>query len=314
MGLYIGVDTSNYTTSTALYDSNTNRIWHCRSFLPVKAGEKGIRQSDAVFHHTQALPERISELRALYGAPVSLAAAGVSDRPCDRDGSYMPCFTVGVSFIRGICTLENIPMYRTTHQHGHIAAALYSADRLDFLFHDFLAFHVSGGTTEAVLCQPAHDNVFSCRQLISSSDLKAGQAIDRVGVMLGLPFPAGKALDTLSLESKLHCTPKISLSNGNPSLSGIQNQCENMQKNGAAACDIARFCIESIAFALCRMTDSLRDAYPSLPILYSGGVMSNTLIRKSLSDFSNTIFASVELSSDNAVGPAVLAAIKDAIF
>lgn len=314
MGLYLGIDTSNYTTSAALFDSVTQQVWQSRSLLPVKAGEKGIRQSDAVFHHTQLLPERLLELRDLFSSDIHLAAAAASDRPCDQDGSYMPCFTVGISFVKGLCALSGLPMYTNSHQHGHIAAALFSAGRLDLLSGAFLAFHVSGGTTQAVFCSPDQTKVFSCVPLLSSSDLKAGQAVDRVGVMLGLPFPAGKALDALSLESECRFSPKLSVKNGSPSLSGIQNQCEKMWKDGALPCDIARFCIDSIAYALCAMTESLRDRYPDLPILYSGGVISNTIIRKRLSDYPDTVFASQELSGDNAVGSAVLAALKDAML
>ena len=313
MGLYLGIDTSNYTTSAAFFDSSSGKVYSSRRLLPVKPGEKGLRQSDAVFHHTAALPERIQELCEQYPGSIALSAVAASDRPEDREGSYMPCFTVGTSFVKSLSQLEGIPLYFHSHQHGHIAAALYSADRMDILTDSFIAFHVSGGTTEAVLCEPDPQRIFTCKPLLKTSDLKAGQAIDRVGVMLGLPFPAGKALDRLSLESKEVFTPKISSKDGCPSLSGIENQCEKRYRDGAKPCDVARFCLDSIAAALRIMVDAVRKERPNCPVVFSGGVMSNTILREHMSSYIGTVFSSTEFSSDNAVGTALLAAIKDAM-
>ena len=90
----VGFDTSNYTTSIACFDGmgGTN----CSKLLPVKEGSLGLRQSDAVFHHTQSLPELSGRLfsNAEVGA---ITAIGVSTRPRAVDGSYMPCFMVGYS-------------------------------------------------------------------------------------------------------------------------------------------------------------------------------------------------------------------------
>ena len=62
MPYYLGIDTSNYTTSCALYNSDTDTVVHRKKLLPVKKGELGLRQSDAVFHHTVQLPELMREL------------------------------------------------------------------------------------------------------------------------------------------------------------------------------------------------------------------------------------------------------------
>ncbi|MBR1811875.1 MAG: peptidase M22 [Clostridia bacterium] len=310
MSLYLGIDTSNYTTSAALYDADSGEVRSARRLLPVKSGEKGIRQSDAVFHHTAALPEMIAELTRGLSGGVRLTAAGASDKPSNIAGSYMPCFTVGASFVASLCALNGMRAYYHSHQHGHIAAALWSARQTALFDRQFVAFHVSGGTTEAVLCTPSPLEIFTCERLLYSSDLKAGQAIDRVGVMLGLSFPAGKALDALSLESDRVFKIKPSVRDGCPSLSGIQNQCETMFKRGEKPCDIALFCLKSVSAALGAMTAEVRRRYPSLPIVYSGGVTANTMIRKDLSG-DGAVFADPAWSSDNAVGAAVLAAEKD---
>ena len=185
---YIGFDTSNYTTSAALFDGDAQVMTSERRLLPVKAGQLGLRQSDAVFHHTAALPEIFGMLPEMQ----NVAAVGVSARPRDAEGSYMPCFLAGVSAASCAAKSLNVPLYAFSHQAGHIAAALWSAGRDDLFQQEFLAFHVSGGTTELVHVFPDDEKILRTELLLSSLDLKAGQAVDRIGVMLGFPFPAGK--------------------------------------------------------------------------------------------------------------------------
>ena len=183
MPLFLGIDTSNYTTSVALYDSDNHKDYSVRKLLPVKAGEKGIRQSDAVFHHTQQLPDLVEEVKKYIDKPIT--AVGVSAKPRPVEGSYMPCFTVGLGFARSLSTLLNVPLYEFTHQHGHIVSALYSANRLDLIGKEFISFHVSGGTTEALLV----DEDFNIDLVANTLDLNAGQAVDRDWLTSWLYFP-----------------------------------------------------------------------------------------------------------------------------
>ncbi|MBQ6067245.1 MAG: peptidase M22 [Clostridia bacterium] len=306
----LGVDTSNYTTSAALYDGKTGALYEKRRLLKVKPGELGLRQSDAVFQHTLALPELLQELFAESG--LSPDVIGVSVAPRDEEGSYMPCFMAGKGTAESIGAAMRLPVSYFSHQAGHIAAALYSAGKLDWLDREFLAFHVSGGTTEAVIVAPDKDKIIKAERVAGSLDLKAGQAIDRVGVMLGLPFPAGPALDALSRESDKEFHIKPYLRNGDCSLSGIQNQCERMKAAGEPDRDIARYCIEAVCAALRGMTLELRERFPGLPLLYSGGVTSNSLIRERFTSEFQAVFAAPGFSSDNAVGIAVLASCSAA--
>ncbi|MCQ2463360.1 MAG: peptidase M22 [Clostridia bacterium] len=306
---YIGIDTSNYTTSVAVFFENENKIVHKRRLLKVKPGEKGLRQSDAVFQHTQNLPELIEGL--FWENDIDIEAVGVSDRPCGREGSYMPCFTVGIGCARSICAANGKLLRCFTHQQGHIAAALWSADRLDLLKENFIAFHVSGGTTEAVLVTPDEENIFGCEIIASSLDLKAGQAVDRVGLMLGLDFPCGRQLDALAR----HSTAKIKkirpfMRGSNCSLSGIENKCAEMKKKGKSDEDIARYCIEYISSALEKTVEAVRKQYGQLPLVFSGGVMSNSIIRERFTEKFGAVFAEPEFSPDNAAGIAVLASLK----
>lgn len=303
-----GIDTSNYTTSVAFYDGDTGKYEHNRRLLNVKNGETGLRQSDAVFKHTIQLPEITKELFSGKNTAPDVIAVSVSPR--DAQGSYMPCFTVGVCAAETAGAFFGVPVIGFSHQAGHIAAALVSAGRLDMLEREFLAFHVSGGTTEAVLVVPDSEKIMKITPVASSLDLHAGQAVDRVGNMLGLPFPSGKDMDEMSRKSDREFKIHPFIRDNSCSLSGVENKCERMLKDGEKPEDIAKFCIMFIMASLEKMTDGLLEKYPGLPLVYSGGVMSNSLIRERFSEKYGAVFACDGLSADNAVGTAVLGALK----
>ena len=305
--MFLGIDTSNYTTSAALYDLSVNEIIQRKKLLPVKEGELGLRQSDAVFAHVKQLGEIFETL--INGNKYNIDAIGVSTRPRDIDGSYMPCFLVGEMVSKTLSSVLKIPRYDFSHQQGHIAAALFSAGRLDLINEKFIAFHLSGGTTEALLVTPDENRIIKCEKVAGSADLKAGQAVDRVGVMLGLPFPAGKYLEELALLSTAKFKIKPTMKGSECCLSGIENKCRKMLDSGEKREDIALFCLKSIEAALCGMTDALIAEYGKLPLIYAGGVMSNKIIRKTIEEKYGGIFAMPEFSSDNAAGIAVLASI-----
>ena len=304
MSLYLGIDTSNYTTSTALYDSATGEMRQCKKLLPVKEGQLGLRQSDAVFHHT-------AQLHALFAQLVrdidcnNIAAVGVSTKPRPVSGSYMPCFTVGENTAKIISAALRLPLYPFSHQEGHIAAALFGSGRTDLLDKRFIAFHVSGGTTEAVLAKGSGSG-FSCDLIAKTLDLNAGQAIDRVGLMLGLHFPCGMALEQLALQNRAAIKTHPKLKGSDCCLSGVENLCQKLLSEGRDKPYIAAFCLEYIRQALSLMTDSLLEKYGALPLVYAGGVMSNTIIKNSFEEKYNAGFAPPVYSSDNAAGIAFL--------
>lgn len=306
MSAFLGIDTSNYTTSAALFDSEANTIIQSKKLLPVKAGELGLRQSDAVFAHVKQLDDMVQNVFAEYGGKIT--AIGVSTRPRDIDGSYMPCFLVGEMAANCLGAALKVPVLPFAHQQGHVAAALYSAGRLDLFRERFIAFHLSGGTTEALLVESSTERIIRCTKIGGSMDLKAGQAVDRVGVMLGLSFPAGKYLEELALKSDRKFKIKPVMKGTECCLSGIENKCRKMLENGEDPEDIALFCLKSVEAALCGMTDATLSEYGKLPLVYAGGVMSNCIIRNTIENKYGGIFAKPEFSSDNAAGIAVLAA------
>ena len=289
--MYLGFDTSNYTTSVALFDGKN--IFQSKKLLKVKSGERGLRQSDAVFQHTVNMPEILAELE--YDS-FKLKAVGVSTRPRNIDGSYMPCFTVGNSVANAVSKFTNAPLYTTSHQVGHILSALYS---------------VSGGTTEALLVKPDKDEIIKAEIIAESLDLKAGQAIDRTGVLLGLTFPCGKEIDALSLKSEKKYKIKPSMKGLNCSLSGVENKAKKMIENGELPQDVSKFVLTYISDSLEKMTELLIEKYGDLPLVFAGGVMSNTLIKNNITNKFNAYFAKPEFSCDNASGIAIYAYLKD---
>ena len=187
----LGLDTSNYTTSAAVFDGGEGR--NLARLLEIRPGELGLRQSDALFQHVKRLPALLEEL-GQEGGLQGLSAVGASTRPRAVEGSYMPCFLAGEGQGRGIASALGVPFYAHSHQQGHLAAAAWSAGRLDLLDRPFLAWHLSGGTTELLLVRPEGTSV-AAEIIGGTSDISAGKLIDRAGVLMGLPFPAGKALD-----------------------------------------------------------------------------------------------------------------------
>lgn len=308
MALFAGFDTSNYTTSVALFDSETGKVIHRKKLLPVKEGSLGLKQSDAVFHHVKQLPELVSDLFAEMDQP--LKAVGVSTKPRSMDGSYMPCFLVGNLAAETTCAVAKAPKYEFSHQQGHVAAALYSCGRLDLLKQEFIAFHFSGGTTECVHVRPDEEQILSTEIIAESLDLKCGQVIDRVGNMLNMPFPSGKYLDELSQKSNKTYKVKPTFKDNNVCVSGVENQCKKRLEQGEAPEDVAKFCLESVCAIVETMIRHNMEQYPGLPLIFSGGVMSNSLIRARVTEKFGGSFAAPEFSSDNAAGIAVLTAVK----
>jgi len=310
--MILGIDTSNYTTSAAVLDTVTMTVIQSKKLLPVKSGEKGIRQSDAVFHHTKQLPEMISAVCK----DITISGIGVSVRPRLVEGSYMPCFLVGESAADMIGSVSGIVPDKTSHQIGHILAALYSSQNLDLLRSEapFLAFHVSGGTTDMLVCTPDKSSLLNVKEVGHSLDLKAGQAVDRAGVMLGLDFPCGAELEKLALKSTKDFRIRPVIKGMDCSLSGIENKCRSMLENGEPKENIARFCLLSVYEAVKAMTKAAFDYFGKMPVVYAGGVMSDRFIAEKLKEDYDGSFAEPAFSCDNAVGVAVYSAIKKGLI
>ena len=309
--LFLGIDASNYTTSVALCNLDGKVVLNLKKLLPVAQGERGLRQSDALFAHSKNLPVIMDELKSFLDREYptrEIAAVGYSATPRDLEGSYMPCFLAGAASASSIGAVIGCKTYAFSHQGGHIAAALYSADRLDLLDgqEQFAAFHVSGGTTDILLVTPS-DRSFSVEQIGGSADINAGQAIDRTGVLMGLSFPCGKEMEVLCDQAeRKKAKTKISVNGLSCNLSGLENLAAALYKKTEDKGEVSAYCFDFIADTLGTLTENLRREYENIPIIYAGGVMSNKRIKKTLAGFDNTYFSAPEFSSDNAAGVALL--------
>ena len=298
----VGIDTSNYTTSVAFYDGSDGENYS--KLLPVKQGELGLRQSDAVFQHIKSLPELSGRLFSHISA-MDIQAVGVSTRPRAVQGSYMPCFMVGYSHAKMLADVFQVPLIECSHQQGHVAASLWSSHMLELMDEPHLAWHLSGGTTELLLVEPEGRNV-SCTKIGGTTDISAGQLIDRTGQLLGLPFPSGKHLDQLSQKAVREDAFPVKCPEMEFSMSGVQNKVQQYYERCRDQAETAAFALNCVCLAVEKATSNAMKAFPGLRIVFSGGVASNSILRKRLQSF-DPIFAAPQCSTDNAMGVAVLA-------
>lgn len=300
----LGLDTSNYTTSAAVFDGEGGR--NQGRLLEVRPGELGLRQSDALFQHVKHLPEVVEALLG-EGGLGTVQAVGASTRPRAVEGSYMPCFLAGASQGQVLSQVLGVPFYAFSHQQGHLAAAAWSAGRLDLLDRPFLAWHLSGGTTELLRVEPEEDRVAVRAEILGgTSDISAGQLIDRTGVLLGLPFPAGKEVEKLSRQAQKREYYKVKVKDLTFSLSGMENKVRQMVQRGEEPAEVAWFAQETVCRVVQACTKAAMEAYPGLPVLCSGGVASNGRLKELLRQNCGALFAQPQFSTDNAMGTAVL--------
>ena len=304
----LGLDTSNYTTSAAVFDGAQGQ--NCSRLLGVAPGQLGLRQSDALFAHTKQLPGQVAALFDAVGHGEAVTAVGASTRPRAVEGSYMPCFLAGQTLGQCIASVLDVPFYAFSHQQGHIAAALWSAGRMDLMRTPHLAWHLSGGTTELLFVTPEEKNVHAER-IGGTSDISAGQVMDRTGRLLGLPFPSGKALDALAAASDCRELFRVKLDGLQFSLSGLENKVAQFHAQGHDDGQTARYAVASVCHAVAAVTAAAQKQYPGLAVVFSGGVASNSMLRTRCAQFA-PVFAQPQYSTDNALGVAVLTYLQEA--
>ena len=307
----VGLDTSCYTTSAAAVTADGQVVASCRKLLPVKLGERGLRQSEGVFIHVRQLPDRLEALREFIRGD-EIVAVCASARPRDEEESYMPVFQVGDAQARGLAAMLGVPYFSSTHQRGHVAAAMVDSGIAPG---DLLAVHLSGGTTE-LLC--LRDDVLTL--LGGTLDLHAGQVVDRVGVALGLPFPAGPHLEELSLRGHAAARLPVSMAEGGLRchLSGAESQAQRWIASGTlSAEDTAMEVYDLLARTVARLILAGAAKTGIRQVLIAGGVASSALFRRLVTERIrksdrglSVCFGKPEYSGDNAVGAALIGARK----
>ncbi len=303
--IVLGLDTSNYTTSAALMYSDGELLANLKLPLSVKEGERGLRQSDAVFAHIKNIPIIMGKVQESLNGQ-KLSAVGVSVKPRNIEDSYMPCFLSGYASAKSISSTQGIPLFCFSHQCGHIMSAIYSSRNFGLLNREFAALHISGGTTE-ILRVNFKDGSFISELVGGTADLNAGQVIDRVGVRLGLPFPAGPHIEALAQKNTQALKIRHPKVNGMKiNFSGLENLAVKCYESTNDKPYVAAYVLKYIEEALIMLCEAYIEKHGEMPILFAGGVMSNKIIRSALEKKFDAHFADPVFSADNAVGIAEL--------
>ncbi|HEY8416566.1 MAG TPA: hypothetical protein VIK93_00870 [Limnochordales bacterium] len=306
----LGIDTSAYTTSVALVALDGTLLAEARTVLSVPQGARGLRQSEAVFQHVRHLPGLVEHV--MQGRPARLAAVGASTAPRPLPESYMPVFKAGEAVGRAVAAALGVPFLPLSHQEGHVWAGLWSAGlgRVDGL----VALHASGGTTELFRATAAGGGRWHVERLGATEDLNAGQFVDRVGVALGLPFPAGPHLERLAAAGDPTALRlPVAVRPGRVSFSGPATAALRAVAQGARPADVAAAAQECVAESLARLVAKTPGATETAVFLGVGGVLANARVRARLAETLTACgvavhFAEPRYSVDNAVGVAVAAA------
>jgi len=309
--MFIGIDTSNYTTSLAAYDGET--MTSLKQLLKVPLGKIGLRQSECVFCHMQTLGDMFQKMEGL-GRLQNIEAIGVSDCPRRMEGSYMPVFMAGVQTARSVSATLHVPLYTFSHQEGHIMAALFSSQD-DFWKNGepFLFLHLSGGTTEFLKCCYQKDGGFSSEILGGTSDISAGQLIDRVGVKMGLPFPSGRYIEEFSKKATEPYELPVNVSGNCLSFSGCEAEVFRIiERENIDLANLSKSLLMAVTKALVGVFSCLLEKLFVNHIVIAGGVASCDFVREELAKYladcgKQVLFAQREYSSDNAAGIAALA-------
>lgn len=299
----LAFDTSNYTTSVASFDGTAGH--NISRLLDVEQGALGLRQSDALFAHVKRLPELADRLFSDIGTDAGFEAVGVSTRPRAVEGSYMPCFLAGESQARVLGAALGVPVLPFSHQQGHIAASLWGSGHMELMDEPHLAWHLSGGTTELLRVTPEGKGSVHAEKIGGTTDISAGQLIDRTGKLLGLPFPSGKHIDALSRSAQDRQVFRVKVQGTTFSLSGVQNKVEQYHAAGNSPEETAGYALRCLIGAIVRATENALLEYPDSSVVFAGGVASNTLLRSSCASLP-AIFCPPQFATDNALGVAVL--------
>ncbi|NLY78217.1 MAG: hypothetical protein GX080_09080 [Tissierellia bacterium] len=307
---YLGIDTSNYTTSVALIDENNNILVDLRRVLKVKKGQRGLRQQEAVFQHINNMSVLIEEMSKLVDV-YNIDTVSCSSRPRNLPDSYMPVFMVGKQQALIISNLLKTKFREYSHQEGHIAAGVMNRNLA--LCKKFLSLHISGGTSELLLISNENKKL-DIKIIGGTLDISVGQLIDRIGVEADLSFPCGKEMDLIAENGEnIELSIPIKIKDKRWfNLSGMENLFKNLINSTSYKVEDIFFTLFNVigSFIYKVIVNGCKD-YEIDTVLITGGVSSNSIIRKTLSD--NLIkqgikpyFPEKRLCVDNSVGIAYL--------
>ena len=313
MKAVLGIDTSCYTTSAVLLGLNGSLLAASRRLLQVPQGKRGLAQSEMVFQHVRALPEQLETIWNRFPTG-ECSAVGATCCPRDIEGSYMPAFLCGYGSAKAVALSQKIPLFPLSHQANHLWAGIWSA-KMPQEVQDFLAVHVSGGTTDLLQVKRCGAKL-QIRQLGGSVDLHAGQLLDRLGVALGLPFPAGLHLEKMAAGFHQEAPEvPVAVQGLQLSLSGPETHLKKLRQKGIASPLLAAAAENLLGETLFRLLRRAVRQTGVRAILGVGGVLANKRIREHALDRLQTkLGCQIYLpepcwSGDHALGAAYQAAL-----
>ena len=298
--VFVGIDTSNYTTSVAVVSADGEILANSRKLLEVASGEKGLRQSDALFQHWKVLPQLLEPLLSQYRSRIAAVCCGSKPRP--KEGSYMPVFTAGTNLGEVLAGALGAEYIELSHQEGHFLAAAYESD-IDFS-RPAICAHLSGGTLELILKDGSNYEIVG-----GTKDISYGQLIDRTGVLFGYPFPSGRYVDEAACSCKTASgkNPLGRIFKGDTfiNLSGVETKMRRIESFYPHD-QLLFYLMDSISESFAAVCEAAKEKYGVQQVLVSGGVACSEFLRNYCRD-KNYVFGRRDLCSDNAVGEALFA-------
>ena len=215
---------------------------------------------------------------------------------------------VGVNFAKSLAFSRGIPLVAVNHVKAHVAAAYLENE---FLEPPFLSLVVSGGHTSIYNVS----NYTDFEEIGATRDDAAGEAFDKIGRVIGLPYPGGAAMDKLAYEGDPKAitlpTPALLGDNLDFSFSGIKTAAlnfinsETQKGNDIPRADVAASYTARIVDAIVKKTDLALAKTEAKTLVLAGGVAANSHIRTALTKLCEKrgvrfITPSLKLCGDNA--------------
>lgn len=275
--LILAIESSCDETSVAVIEDG-NRILSNVVASQVKSHQRfgGVVPEVASRHHVEQILLCLEEaLEKAEVTPAELSAVAVTYGP-----GLVGALLIGISAAKAFAWANQLPLIPVNHMAGHI----YAAQFVKMLEFPLMALLVSGGHTELVYMKEAGEF-----EIIGETrDDAAGEAYDKVGRILGLPYPSGKAIDELAHQGQdtFHF-PRAMLQEDNFdfSFSGLKsafiNTVHNAEQRNEALdqADLAASFQASVIEVLVTKTIKSCQSYPVKQLVVAGGVAANQGLR-----------------------------------
>lgn len=309
--LILAIETSCDETSVAVLRNDAELLSNViASQIASHQRFGGVVPEVASRHHVEVITACIEE--ALLEAEVmaeDLTAVAVTYGP-----GLVGALLVGISAAKAFAWANGLPLIPVNHMAGHLMAAR-AVKELEF---PLLALLVSGGHTELVYVSEAGDY----KIVGETRDDAVGEAYDKVGRIMGLPYPAGRVIDELAHEGQdIYDFPRAMIKEDNLefSFSGLKSAFINLYHNAQQKGENLSNADLSASFQACVMdilmakTKKALEQYPVKTLVVAGGVAANQGLRERLaSEITDVevIIPPLRLCGDNA-GMIALAAVSE---